>query len=324
MRGTPGPPSARSATKQRTGGRGRGPGCISAARRRRSSSSSRTVGRTGQITGKHAGHGRDSKGRRLRGGAGVRRGALRIRVQDVGNDVHDAVGQQDVRLDDARRVDKLAVALLAHQHARRLPGGVGGERVVARAVGQLRRRQHPARDDVVVHDAGEAGGVEAPERAADEAVRVVERRKDGHVPAHGEGGHQARGVQRAQERPGPEGLGGPGQLGRRHEQVVDDLDQAAGKGDVGLDQAAAAAAAAGEDDGVALAGDEHALAGGDVGQRRARQAAGLEVRRPVAQGGRGHGAVEDVVLQDGRRLVLVVGVPERLERRVGNVGNGLV
>lgn len=253
----------------------------------------------------------DGEDGRLRGDAGVGHHRGHVRVEHVGNEMQNPIGNQDVRLDNLRRVDKLVVALLADRQAV-APIPVAAQRLEDGAVGEVRRGDDFIRDDVVGHDARERlRRVELLERAADEVHGGVVGRKDGDVVAVVDVGHEPRGVERGDEGLRLEVGHRLAQLGGRDEEVVNHLDLAALEGNVALEDGAARAHAAGQHDGVAgLLVDEHVLALGDVGVVGGRQERGLEVRRASLELADGDGALEDVVLEKVGRLGLVLRVPD--------------
>lgn len=240
--------------------------------------------------------------------------------------MHDAVGEQYVGLHNLRRVDVLVVAGLADDEGLgRGAGGVLGERLEARAVGQGGRDEDLVRHDVVAHDAGEGPGVEVLERAADRGEGAVHGGEDGDVLLVRDLGHELGRVEAAEEVGHVEGLGGVLDARGRDQQVVYYLDEAALEGDVALDQRAARAHAGGEDDGVAgLLGDEHVLAKRHVGVARAGEQRGPDVGWARVQAGGCDGSQEDVVLQERHGGGLVIWIPDAVEGGIGDVFEGLI
>lgn len=249
-----------------------------------------------------------------------------VGVEDVGDEVQDAVGDEDVGLDELGRVDVDVVAVLADEDG--LARGVGlvhGERLEVGAVLEVGRDEDLVGDDVVAHDAGEGLGRHVLDAAADGLEGLVVGREDGDVFALGHVGHQVRLVEPAEEGRDLEGVRRLAQRRRRHEEVVDDLDEAAPEADVALDLRAPRAHARREDDDVlGLLGHEHILPGRHVGVLCRREERRLDVRGTRLDGPRRHRPLEDVVLQEGNRRGLVVGVPDVVERRVRDVFKGRV
>lgn len=316
-------PSSTLAPARKHARRTRSSGFSSSVIRRRRH---RTGNRTRQRRRKRVPRRAHRKDGRLRRGGGIRRRGVGVWVQHARDEVHDAVGEQDVGLHNLRRVDVLVVAGLADDE--RLRGGAGGvlgQRLEARAVGQRGRDEHLVGHDVVAHDAGEGPGVEVLERAADGGEGAVHGGEDGDVLLVRDLGHELARVEAAEEVGHVERLGGVFDARGRDQQVVDDLDEAALEVDVALDQRAAGAHAGGEDDGVAgLLGDEDVLAKRHVGVARAGEQRGPHICWARVEAGGGDGPQEDVVLQERHSGGLVIWIPDAIEGGIGDVFEGLV
>lgn len=122
--------------------------------------------------------------------------------------MHDAVGEEDVGLDDLGRVDVFVVAgLTDDERFGSIAGGVLRESLEASAVGESGGDEDLVGDDVIPHDSGNALGVQVLERTANCGKRAVNGRKDCDVLLVGDLGHELAGVERAQEIRHAEGLG---------------------------------------------------------------------------------------------------------------------
>lgn len=291
---------------------GRRSGCDGAAHGARQRRRKRVAGRA------------DGEDGRLGKGRGVGHSGVGVRVEHVGDEMHDAVCEEDVGLDDLRRVDVLVVAGLADdERFGRVAGGVVGERLEAGAVCEGRGDEHLVGDDVVSHDSGDALGIHVLEGAADCGKGAVDGGKDGDVFFVGDLGHELAGVEGAQEVGHAEGLGGVLQSRGRHEQVVNHLDQAALESDVALGESAASAHAGGEDDVVAgLLGYEDVLPRRHVGVASAGQESWSDVGGTCQEGVCGDGSLKDVILQERHGGGFVGVIPHAVEGGVGDVFEG--
>lgn len=232
--------------------------------------------------------------------------------------MQDAVGDEDVWLDNLGSVDVLVVARLADGDLAAVE-----QRVEGAGVGQHAEAEHLAGHDVVLCDVGQRRRVEVLQRAAHEVHGRFLGSKDCHAGADSRGGHDAAGVQRADEAVDVEGVAGLENIGRLHQEVVDNLHEAALEGDVAVGHGAAAAEARRQDGrAVVVDADEHVLAARDVGVLGVGQERRLHVRRAGRQAGRVDAAAQDVVAQDGQRGFVVGRVPDAVERRVRDVGKG--
>ena len=116
--------------------------------------------------------------------------------------MQDAVGDENVRLDNLRRVDVLVVPCDAYRDllagaALAVSLGQSGE---LRAIGERRRDDDLVGHDVVAHDASELLRIQLLQSATDERKGFILRRKDSHVLAICKVRHKLGGVERAQER----------------------------------------------------------------------------------------------------------------------------
>lgn len=144
------------------GGRRRGR-CVVTTRRRHG-----TVGRAGQCGGECAGGSRNRKDGRLGGNARVGKHVRCVGIEHVPYNVHDAVGEQNVGLDDLGRVCVLVVSTLMDRQLQVVEAGcVLGEGGVFGSVGERLGVEDLVGDDVVVHDPGQLGGIEALKGATD-------------------------------------------------------------------------------------------------------------------------------------------------------------
>lgn len=114
--------------------------------------------------------------------------------------MHDAVGEENVRLNNLRRVDVFVIAGLADdERLGSCASGILCERRETCAVGEGGRDEDLVGHDVVSHDACKSLGIEVLERTADGGKGTVHGSKYGDVLLIRDLGHKFRGVEAAQE-----------------------------------------------------------------------------------------------------------------------------
>lgn len=122
-----------------------------------------------------------------------------------------------------------------------------------------------------------------------------------------------------------ESLRGVGQLGGGDQEIVDHLDEAVLKADIGLEQGTTGAHAGGENRVVAgLLVDEHILTRRDVCVSWISQQRPPDITGPRFEGGNEDGASENVVEENGDRRFPVVGIPLAVERGKGDIVERLI
>lgn len=167
----------------------------SAARRRRcdgAAHGARQRRRKGVFDRAHGENGRLGKGR------GVGHGGVGVWVKHAGDEVHDAVCEEDVGLHDLRRVDEFVVAGLADdERFGGVAGGVVGEGLEAGAVCEGGGDEDLVRDDVVAHDSGNGLGIHVLEGTTDCGKGAVDGGKDGDVLLVGDLWHELAGIESA-------------------------------------------------------------------------------------------------------------------------------
>lgn len=142
----------------------------------------------------------DGEDGRLGKGRGVWHGGIGVRVKNAGDEVHDAVCEEDVGLHDLGRVDVFVVAGLADdERFGGVSGGVVGKRLEASAVCEGGRDEDLVGNDVVSHDSSDALGIHVLEGTANCGKSAVDGGKDGDVLLVGDLGHELAGVESAQE-----------------------------------------------------------------------------------------------------------------------------
>lgn len=169
----------------------------SAARRRRRDGAAHGAGqrRRKRVFGRA-----DGEDGRLGKGRGVGHGGVGVWVEDAGDEVHDAICEEDVGLDDLRRVDEFVVAGLADdERFGGVAGGVVGEGLEASAVCEGGRDEDLVGDDVVAHDPGNGLDIHVLEGTANCGKGAVNGGEDGDVFLVGDLGHEIAGVESAQE-----------------------------------------------------------------------------------------------------------------------------
>lgn len=237
------------------------------------------------------------------------------------DDVHDTVGDQDIRHDDLGGVDEHGAVDHGDGQTLAVHGFERG------AVLQGGRVADGSVDDVVLEDAGDLLGGHVRQGGADGLEGGVVRGENGHVLGGVERLHQLGVRERSGERSQVGGDGGGGHVHRDGQEVVDDVDHAAGEvhilrgtrvsvGDDATGESGRITYGLGDggvglqarEEGDVLAGHQglDALTAGDVGVRGVVQH-GRDERGHVADGAGAVGAVEDVVHEQRLDHVGVVG-----------------
>lgn len=240
--------------------------------------------------------------------------------------MHDAVGEEDVGLDDLSRVDVFVVASLADDDRfGSIAGGVLGESLEASAVGESRGDEDLVRDDVISHDSSNGLGIQMLERTANCGKSTVKGGKDCDILLIGDLGHELSGVESAQEIRHAEGLGCVLQTCGRHEQVVNHLNETALKRDVTLGESAASAHTGGEDNVVArLLSDEDILPRRHVGIASAGQKSWSDVGRACLESICGDSSLKNVILQERHGSIFVSCIPHAVEGSIRDIFEGFI
>lgn len=236
---------------------------------------------------------------------GIRHCIRVIGVVDVGDDVQDAVGDENVGRDDLGRVDKHLVADLTDLESFAL-----AYRFERFGISEIRRHQHLATDDVVAHDLGQLAQTHLGKSSSNGFHGLVPGSKDGDVLDVVESGHDLGVVQTAEERlhlTSREDLADPR---GRDKHTVNDLDETTFELNIVVDDRGPASKPCAEDHHIWLLCNEDILTVGDIGPCRILKECRLDVSRASFEVPSVDGPLKDVILEQGHSRVFVFRIPD--------------
>lgn len=243
--------------------------------------------------------------RSLRPEVGIRHCIRVIGVVDVGDDVQDAIGDENVGRDDLGRVDKHLVADLTDLQPFAL--AYCFERF---GISEICRHQHLATDDVVAHDLGQLAQTHLGKSSSNGFHGLVPGSKDSDVLDVVESGHDLGVVQAAEEGLNltrREDLANPR---GRDKHTVDDLDETTLKLNIVVDDRGPASKPCAEDHHVWLLCNEDILTVRDIGPCRVLKECRLDVGRASFKILSVDSPLKDVILEQRHSRVFVFRIPD--------------